>query len=326
MDNAEGRLLDISGLRTYFYTEEGIVKAVDGIDLKINKNEIHGLVGESGCGKTVTGLSILRLVPKPGKIVGGKILFHGEDLLLKREAEIRKIRGSRISMIFQDPLTSLNPVFSVGDQVAEAIECHQKITKTAIKKKVIELFGEVGIPDSKLRYKAFPHQFSGGMRQRVMIAMVVSSTPDLLIADEPTSNLDVTIQAQVLDIMRKLQKEFHTSILLITHDLGVIAEMCDKVSVMYSGKIMEVSEAESIFGNPQHPYTKALLSSIPRPDLKVKRLRVIPGMVPRLIDLPQGCRFHPRCRYKKEECKEKIPSLVEVNSGHFVCCIRAGEV
>jgi oligopeptide/dipeptide ABC transporter ATP-binding protein len=317
-------LLNIDDLKVYYFTLEGIVKAVEGVHLKIGKGEALGLVGESGCGKSTTAHSILRLVKKPGKIVEGKIWFENEDLLAKSEAEMRKIRGARIAMIFQNPMTSLNPVFTVGSQIAESIKLHQNVEKREIKEKVFEILEKVGIPSARERMKDYPHEYSGGMCQRAMVAMALSCNPNLLIADEPTTNLDVTIQAQILDLLRALRKEFGASILLIGHDLGVISELCDKVAVMYAGKLIEHADLATLFKEAKHPYTQALLESIPRLDLETERLRVIPGVVPQLINPPPGCRFHPRCEYVKEICRKEEPPLIEIKQGHTVACFLYG--
>ena len=313
-------LLSIRNLRTYFFTEDGIVKAVDGISLEIDKKEAVGLVGESGCGKTVTALSIMRLVPPPGKIVSGKILFKGEDLLKKSEDEMRKIRGNRISMIPQDSVSSLNPVLTIGEQIAEVIRLHQGLNRREAKRKVVEMLELVGIPSPSKRMNEYPHQLSGGMRQRVMIAMALACNPELIIADEPTTALDVTIQAQILDVMKNMIKEFGCSLLLITHDFGVVAEMCDKVIVMYAGNIVEYAHTKALFKNPKHPYTHGLLNSIPKIDANIKRFKAIDGTVPNLIDPPAGCKFHPRCPYAREICSKQKPQIVEVEPGHFVSC------
>ena len=326
MTGEDEKLLRIKDLKTYFFTERGVVKAVDGINLEIGRGKILGVVGESGSGKTATALSIVRLISYPGKILNGYILFQGENLLEKNEREMRHIRGNRISMIFQDPMSCLNPVFTVGDQVAEAIRLHQDIPRSEIEQSVVNIFEKVGISDAKKRLKEYPHKFSGGMRQRVMIAMALSCHPDLLIADEPTTNLDVTIQLQILNLMRKIKRDFKTSILLITHDLGVIAEMADYVAVMYAGKIMEYSDVMKIFSNPLHPYTKALLESVPRLDVETRRLRVIPGTVPELLNPPDGCRFSPRCAYAREICRKEIPPIIELKRGHSVACLRINDI
>ena len=313
-------LLSIRNLRTYFFTEDGVVKAVDGISLEIGKREAVGLVGESGCGKTVTALSIMRLVPPPGRIVGGEILFKGEDLLKKSEDEMRKIKGNRISMIPQDSVSSLNPVLTIGEQIAEVIRLHQGLNRWEAKRKVVEMLELVGIPSPSKRVDEYPHQLSGGMRQRVMIAMALACNPELIIADEPTTALDVTIQAQILEVMKNMIKDLGCSLLLITHDFGVIAEMCDKVAVMYTGNIVEYAPTKVLFKNPKHPYTHGLLNSIPKIDADVERFEVIDGTVPNLVDPPTGCKFHPRCPYAREICSKQKPQLVEVESGHFVSC------
>jgi len=319
-------LLEIKDLRTYYFTEDGVVKAVDGVDLVIRRGETLGLVGESGCGKSTLCLSIMRLIEPPGEIVGGQILLDGEDLLKMDDESMRKIRGNKISMIFQDPSTSLNPVFTVGYQLMEAVTAHLDVGKEEAKKRVVEVLERVGIPDAEKRLEGWPHEFSAGMKQRIMIAMALLCEPDLLIADEPTSNLDVTIQAQILELMKRLKYEYKSSILLVTHNLGIVAELSDSVAVMYAGKIVEYADAITIFRNPLHPYTRALLRSIPRLDLEVERLEVIPGEVPSLINPPPGCRFHPRCKYAREECKRVEPQLEEVERGHYVACLRVGEV
>lgn len=317
----EGRLLNVENLKTYFYTEDGVVPAVDGVSFSLDKGEALGIVGESGCGKSVTSLSIMRLVPNPpGKIIEGRIEFEGQDLLAKSEAEMRSIRGNDISMIFQEPMTSLNPLFTVGDQIMEAIILHQKVGKAEARARAIEMLRKVGIPSPERRVDEYPHQMSGGMRQRVMIAMALSCNPKLLIADEPTTALDVTIQAQILDLMRKLRRELGTSILLITHDLGVIAELVDKVVVMYAGKIVERADVREIFANPTHPYTEGLLGSIPKLHENRDRLQTIEGTVPNPFRMPPGCRFHPRCRDAKEICSLEEPPVLEVAPGHSVQC------
>ncbi|AZR73692.1 peptide ABC transporter ATP-binding protein [Anoxybacter fermentans] len=314
-------LLKLEDLKTYFYTEDGVVRAIDGVNFEIYKGETLGVVGESGCGKSVTSLSIMRLIPNPpGKIVGGHIWFDGEDLLTKSEAEMRKIRGNDISMIFQEPMTSLNPVYTVGDQIAEAIILHQKVSKKEAMERAVEMLKKVGIPSPEKRVYEYPHQLSGGMRQRVMIAMALSCNPKLLIADEPTTALDVTIQAQILELMKELKEEFNTAIMLITHDLGVVAEVCDRVAVMYAGKVVEYSDVNTIFGNPRHPYTWGLLKSIPKLDSQVKRLLTIEGVVPNPLHLPEGCKFHPRCRFATDKCRESEPEIEELSPGHSVRC------
>ncbi|GAQ25851.1 ABC transporter ATP-binding protein [Tepidanaerobacter syntrophicus] len=313
-------LVEVKNLKTYFFTEDGVVPAVDGVDFSIKEGETLGIVGESGCGKSVTSLSILRLVPSPpGKIVDGEILFRGENLLKKSESEMRKIRGNDISMIFQEPMTSLNPVFTVGEQIAEAIELHQGLDKKQAMDKAVEMLKLVGIPSAEKRVYDFPHQMSGGMRQRVMIAMALSCNPSLLIADEPTTALDVTIQAQILELMKDLKKKLNTSIMLITHDLGVVAEMAENVLVMYAGKVVEYADVRTIFKEPKHPYTIGLMESIPRLDQPREKLYVIEGTVPNPFDMPKGCRFHPRCPEAKDICVNREPALISSNN-HQVSC------
>ncbi len=314
------KLLQIKNLQTYFYTDDGVVKAVDNVNLNIVKGETLGLVGESGCGKSTVGLSILRLIRRPGQIISGEIWFKEKDLLTLDEEAIRKIRGRKISMIFQDPTASLNPVFTVGDQIAEAVELHQGLEGEQCTQKVIEMLELVGITDAYERYKSYPHELSGGMRQRVMIAMALSCNAQLLILDEPTTSLDVTIQAQILELMNRLKDELYVSILLITHDLGLIAEYSDKVAVMYAGKIVEYADVVTIFKEPRHPYTIALMQSVPRADIKLHHITPIPGFVPSLINPPSGCRFHPRCVHTMPPCKTEEPSKVELNPGHIAYC------
>lgn len=315
------RLLEVQNLKTYFYTEDGVVPAVDGVSFTLDKGETLGIVGESGCGKSVTSLSIMRLIPNPpGKIIDGKIIFEGENLLEKSEAQMRRIRGNDISMIFQEPMTSLNPVFTIGNQIMEAIILHQKLNKQAAREKAIEMLRLVGIPSPEKRVDEYPHQLSGGMRQRVMIAMALSCNPKLLIADEPTTALDVTIQAQILDLMRNLRNELGTSIMLITHDLGVIAELVEKVVVMYAGKIVERADVRSLFADPLHPYTLGLLGSIPKMTEKQTRLQAIEGVVPNPAFMPKGCRFHPRCKFTRDICKVEEPELIQLKPGHETAC------
>jgi len=315
-------LLNIKGLRTHFYTEGGVVKAVDGVDLELKKGETLGIVGESGSGKSITAMSVMGLIPNPpGKIVAGEILFNGEDLVKKSEAEMCSIRGNSIAMIFQDPMTSLNPVITIGEQIAENIRLHQGLGKKAAWARAVEMLAKVGIPDAAQRAKAYPHQFSGGMRQRAMIAMALSCNPKLLIADEPTTALDVTIQAQILDLMRQLKEEYHTSIMMITHDLGVVAELCDHVLVMYAGRPVEFADVQSLFTGARHPYTWGLLASIPRLDEETKqRLEPIQGQPPDLRNLPEGCRFAERCPRAMERCWASFPELRELTAGHRVAC------
>ncbi len=317
------KLLEIKGLKTYFRTESGIAKAVDGVDLNIYEGEVFGLVGESGSGKSVTALSIIRLIPNPpGEIVSGSILYKGEDLLGLSWEEIRKIRGSEISMIFQEPMTSLNPVFTIGMQVMEIILAHEDCSKQEAFDRSVEMLKLVGIPDPPSRMGEYPHQFSGGMRQRVMIAIALACNPSLLIADEPTTALDVTIQAQILELMQNIKEQRKdAAILLITHNLGVVAETCDRVAVMYGGKIQEVASAQELFTKPQHPYTKGLLGSLPSlEDNPHERLRTIPGNVPNIHELPAGCKFATRCSEVMDRCHDIEPELLEVSAGHKVRC------
>lgn len=318
------RLLDIINLETHFTTDQGVVRAVDKVSLHLNEGDTLGLVGESGCGKSVTALSIMRLIPNPpGKIAGGKVIFEGQDLLKLKEAEMRKIRGNKISMIFQEPMTSLNPVLKVGDQISEVIMLHQGVSKKDAIDMSVNMLKLVGFPSPERGIKEYPHHMSGGMRQRVMIAIALSCKPKLMIADEPTTALDVTIQAQIMDLMKRLKTEMGMSIILITHDLGVIAEAAESVAVMYAGKIVEYSNVFTLFENPKHPYTKGLLSSLPRMNAVgtgKKSLEVIPGMVPGLSDLPKGCRFSPRCKYVMPLCTEQDPMLKEEAEAHLVSC------
>jgi oligopeptide/dipeptide ABC transporter ATP-binding protein len=317
----ENELLRIENLKTYYTTYDGIVKAVDSVDLKLDAGETLGLVGESGCGKSTLGKSVIRLIQKPGNIVDGKILFEGEDLLNKSDDEMKKIRGGEMSMIFQNPLSSLNPVFKIGNQVAEVIKIHTGLNESEIQEKTAEILEKVGIADAQNRMSAYPHQFSGGMRQRVMIAIAFACNPKLVIADEPTTNLDVTIQAQILELMKGMQKEYGSSVILISHDFGVISEASDKVAVMYAGKVVEYSDIISVVKDPIHPYTRELLKSIPRLSVDSKeRLSVIEGKVPDLINPPKGCRFHPRCKYQTENCRTEEPPLLEIKPGHYINC------
>jgi len=317
-------LLEVKGLKTYFYTEDGIVRAVDGLDFEVYPGEVLGLVGESGCGKSVTSLSIMRLISKPGRVDAGEIVLDGENLLEFPEDEMIKVRGNRISMIFQQPQTALNPVFKVGEQLAEVLNVHQDLGKDAGWKRAVELLRMVGVPDPERRVEAYPHELSGGMAQRVMIAMALACVPELLIADEPTTALDVTIQAQILDLMRSMRKEMGTSVILITHDLGVVAEMAERVAVMYAGEIVEQTDVDSLFDEPLHPYTQGLIGSIPILGEIKDRLEVIPGSVPNLVNLPPGCRFAPRCqarlKYNLTICTEEKPELDEIKMGHKVRC------
>jgi oligopeptide/dipeptide ABC transporter ATP-binding protein len=319
------RVLEIRDLKTYFFTYEGVAKAVDGVTYQLAKGEPLGVVGESGCGKSVTALSILRLIPiPPGKIVGGEILFKGKNLIDLSEEEMRKIRGNRISMIFQEPMTSLNPVFTIGNQIQETIKLHQGLSKRESLEKAIEMLRLVNIPSPERCVNQYPHELSGGMRQRAMIAMSLACNPEILIADEPTTALDVTIQAQILDLLNKLKEELGMAIILITHNLGVIAETVNRVLVMYAGKIVEEAKTKTLFENPQHPYTRGLLKSIPRLGDKVRhgkvRLSEIPGVVPSLYEIPSGCKFSTRCPSVMDICKEKEPELKEIEKGHFSAC------
>jgi oligopeptide/dipeptide ABC transporter ATP-binding protein len=322
--NGKDNILEVSSLKTYFFTEDGVVKAVDGVDFAVRRGEILGLVGESGCGKSVTSFSILRLVSMPGEIVEGSITFDGQDLLALPESEMTRIRGNRISMIFQQPTGCLNPVFRVGDQISEVLDIHQSLGKEAGWERAIELMHMVGIPEAEKRARAYPHELSGGQAQRVMIAMALACIPELLIADEPTTALDVTIQAQILDLMRDLQSKMDTSIILITHDLGVVAEMVDRVAVMYAGRIIEQSDVLTLFRNAKHPYTHGLIASVPVMGVVQEELDTIPGSVPNLIDLPPGCKFAPRCRARIEEeltiCTQEEPALKSVGPEHSVRC------
>jgi len=319
--------LEVSGLHTRFNTDDGVVHAVEGVDFHIQSGEILGIVGESGCGKSVTALSIMRLIRPPGKIVHGDVKFHGQSLLTYPEEEMRKVRGQRISMIFQQPQSSLNPVINVGDQLAEAFEIHTAIEKKARWKNAVELLEMVGIPDADTKAFAYPHEMSGGQAQRVMIAMALALKPELLIADEPTTALDVTIQAQILELIVGLRDQLGTAVILITHDLGVVAETADRVAVMYAGQIVEEAPVFDLFNQPKHPYTQGLIASIPVLGERRKRLDVIPGVVPNLIDLPPGCRFAPRCRvreqYNLEICTQQIPELTLSKPGHTVRCFAA---
>lgn len=322
--NSAQPLLAVKNLKTYFYTEDGIVRAVDGVDFDVYPGEVLGLVGESGCGKSVTSLSIMRLVSKPGRVNGGEILLNGEDLLHLNEDEMVKIRGNRVSMIFQQPQTALNPVFKVGDQLSEVLNVHQDLGKDAGWNRAVSLLKMVGVPDPERRAHAYPHELSGGMAQRVMIAMALACVPELLIADEPTTALDVTIQAQILDLMRDLRRDMGTSVILITHDLGVVAEMADRVAVMYAGEIVEQADVNSLFDEPMHPYTQGLIGSIPILGEIKEKLDVIPGSVPNLVNLPPGCRFAPRCqariKYGLDICTKTEPELNEAKPNHLVRC------
>ncbi len=317
-------LLEIEGLKTYFFTTQGAVKAVDDVSISLKKGESLGIAGESGCGKSTLAYSIIRLIPPPGKIVDGKIIFDGKDLTAMNESSLRKeIRWNRISMIFQGAMNALTPVYTIGEQIVEAILYHEKVSKEEAKKRVAELLGLVGIEPE--RAKSYPHELSGGMKQRAMIAMALALTPDLAIADEPSTALDVVVQSQIMNIMKRLQHQMDMSIILITHDLSLIAELADKIAIMYAGKIVEHSYSENIYGEPLHPYTQSLLHSIPRLHVDISRLEWIPGVPPNLINPPSGCRFAPRCKYAMEVC-EKEPPLVEVKPDHFVACWLRGEL
>jgi peptide/nickel transport system ATP-binding protein len=320
------KILEVENLKTYFDTWAGIVKAVDGVSLDVREGETLGLVGESGSGKSVTALSILRIVPRPGKIIDGKIIFKGENLLEKTEKDLQKIRGKEIGYIFQDPATSLNPVFSIADQLTEVIRRHQKVTKKEALEKAIELFRLVEIPDPEIKIWNYPHQLSGGMKQRMAIARALSCQPTLLLADEPTTNLDVTIQAQILELMKNLKKKLGMSMILITHDMGVVATMADRISVMYAGRICESADTKTIFYKPMHPYTKALLEAVPNIRVKKDKLRIIPGSIPNLITPPSGCRFHPRCDLADSTCASAVPPLLEIEPDHYVACYHAEKI
>jgi len=315
-------LLQVRDLKTHFFTDDGVVKAVDGISYDVRPGEIVGLVGESGCGKTVSALAILRLIPDPpGKIVGGEIIFEGDDLLKASEEEIRHVRGNRIAMIFQEPMTSLNPVLTIGRQITESLELHLKMDGRSATKRAIELMEMVGIPEAKARISDYPHQFSGGMRQRAMIAMALSCNPKLLLADEPTTALDVTIQAQILELLARLTRELGTAVIIITHNLGVVARYADRVNVMYAGKIIESAVARELYGSPHHPYTLGLLKSVPRLDQARKaKLEPIEGFPPDLIHMPEGCAFQPRCKFAVQKCQEEEPPLLQVAGEHYSAC------
>ena len=320
-------LLRINNLKTFFYTHEGTVQAVNGVSIAIQKGETLGLVGESGCGKSVTALSILRLIQDPpGRIVDGEVIFEGRNLLELGENEIRDIRGKKISMIFQEPMTSLDPVFTIGHEIQETIRLHQGLSKEESRREAVRMLKTVGMPDAEKRIRLYPHELSGGMRQRAMIAMALSCNPSLLIADEPTTALDVTIQAQILQLINELKEKFGAAVMLITHDLGVVSQMCDNVAVMYTGYIVEYTDYETLFHNPLHPYTRGLKKSIPRLDADVERLEMIEGLVPNLLDIPPGCPFHPRCKFRFDPCDRELPELRPVRepgparADHLVRC------
>ncbi|MFC2093639.1 ABC transporter ATP-binding protein [Bacteroidota bacterium] len=321
------KLLDVKNLKTYFYTDDGVATAVDDVSYDVDKGDTLGLVGESGCGKSVSALSIMRLIPDPpGKIIGGEILFKGRDLLKISEKEMRDIRGNDIGMIFQEPMTSLNPVFTCGNQIEEVLILHQKLTKAEAKEKAIESLNLVGIPAPEQRYHEYPHQLSGGMRQRVMISMALACNPEILIADEPSTALDVTVQAQILELINKLQQELGMGVIIITHDLGVIAEVSKRVAVMYASKIVEYGDVYDIFGNPKHPYTIGLLSSIPNINKRKSRLSTIEGNVPFPTNFPAGCHFCTRCKFADEKCWNEEPTVVNISSNHTAACWKLDEV
>jgi oligopeptide/dipeptide ABC transporter ATP-binding protein len=319
-------LLEVKDLTTHFFTQDGVVKAVDGISYNVHEGEVLGIVGESGCGKSVSAMSVMKLIPNPpGRIVDGSVLFEGENLVTLPEPGMRQIRGNRIAMVFQEPMTSLNPVLTIGRQLTETLELHQGLSKDAALGRAAELLDRVGIPEAGQRLKDYPHQFSGGMRQRVMIAIALSCDPKLIIADEPTTALDVTIQAQILELMQDLAKEFGTALIIITHNLGVVARYADRVIVMYAGKIIEEGSAEQIFHDPMHAYTRGLLASVPRLDAtEHKKLQTIEGLPPDLVDPPPGCGFQPRCQKTPCKCSEAPPEIIEAKKGHFIvdckCC------
>jgi oligopeptide transport system ATP-binding protein len=316
-------VLEVQDLRTHFQTRWGTVKAVDGVSFSLRRGETLGIVGESGCGKSVTMLSLMRLVPTPpGRIVGGKIILDGEDVLQLSESEMSRVRGSKIALIIQDPMTSLNPVFSIGNQVAEAIKIHQRLPCKGVLDKALDVLRKVNIPAAEARIRDYPHQMSGGMRQRVVGAIGISCEPLVLIADEPTTSLDVTIQAQYLRLLKDLQKDSNLALIFITHDFGIVAKMCDRVAVMYAGKIVEMGGVRDIFNNPSHPYTEALLASVPKLEEDVERLYAIEGQPPTLHDLPPGCPFAPRCQYVMDRCLEEYPAKMAVNEEHFAACWR----
>ncbi|MEN3035679.1 MAG: ABC transporter ATP-binding protein [Candidatus Methanosuratincola sp.] len=317
-------LLQVNDLKTYFFTEAGVVKAVDGITFNVEKGCTVGLVGESGSGKSVTAQSVLRIVPRPGKIIGGKIFFNGEDILSKKEDEMRSYRGKKISLIFQDPTSSLNPVFTIGSQLTEIVMQHKGVKKSDAAEEVIKALSLVRLPDPEDVLNRYPHQFSGGMKQRICIARALLLNPELLFADEPTTNLDVTIQAQIINLLMELQKNIGLTLVMITHDMGIVTQMCKCVVVLYAGNVMEIGSIEQIFQMP-HPYTEALLKAVPRLD-QTRKLVSIPGNIPNLINPPSGCRFHPRCQYAIDRCKDEVPPLVDVGDGHMISCHRWREL
>jgi oligopeptide/dipeptide ABC transporter ATP-binding protein len=318
-------LLEIRDLKTYFFTEAGVVKAVENATVNVKSKETVGLVGESGSGKTVTALSALRIIPRPGRIVGGSIKFEGTDVLAMSDEEMRKLRGPKMAMVFQDPSSSLNPVYTVEKQLSDILMLHRNLTKKEASERAQYLLELVGIPEPHTRLKAYPHELSGGMKQRIAIARALSCEPTLLFADEPTTNLDVTVQAQVLELMKKLQRDLGMSMVMITHDMGIIADMTERVTIMYAGKVMEAADTKTIFHDPKHPYAEALLAAVPRVDQR-KILEVIPGNIPNLIEPPSGCVFHPRCKYAKQICTDAVPSLEEAEKGRLVACVRWKEL
>ena len=324
---SSGPLLQVRNLKTFFHTARGIIRAVDGVSFEIGEGETLAIVGESGCGKSVTSLSILRLIQEPpGKIEEGEIIYRGRDLLKLSGREMRSVRGNDISMIFQEPMTSLNPLFTVGNQIMEAVRLHQGLGRKEALRKSVEMLEMVGIPDPERRVRSYPHEMSGGMRQRVMIAMALACKPDLLIADEPTTALDVTIQAQILDLLRDLKERMGMSLMLITHDFGIVAEMADRVAVMYGGKIVEYGDVKEIFYDPKHPYTVGLLNSIPTVENRGRRLSTIPGSVPDLAHLPRGCNFQDRCPLADEKCRDSDPASADVGGGHLARCWHSDDV
>ena len=313
------KILEISNLRTYFFTEAGVVKALDGMSLEVNRGQAVGLVGESGSGKSVTAQSVLRIVPRPGRIVEGSVKFEGEELLSKSEDDMRKLRGPKMAIVFQDPTTSLNPVYTVEKQLTDILRLHKDLTKEAASKRALSLLERVGIQEPEQRLKTYPHELSGGMKQRIAIARALSCEPMLLFADEPTTNLDVTIQAQVLELLKQLQKELNMTMVMITHDMGIIADMTERVTVLYAGKVMEVADTTTLFRSPKHPYTEALMKAVPSVK-QTRALEVIPGNIPNLIEPPTGCVFHPRCKYAKDICIKQEPALEKVAEGHYAAC------
>jgi oligopeptide/dipeptide ABC transporter ATP-binding protein len=318
-------LLEIRDLKTYFFTEAGVVKAVENATVDVKSKETVGLVGESGSGKTVTALSALRIIPRPGRIVGGSIKFEGTNVLAMSDEEMRKLRGPKMAMVFQDPSSSLNPVYTVEKQLSDILMLHRNLTKKEASERAQYLLELVGIPEPHTRLKAYPHELSGGMKQRIAIARALSCEPTLLFADEPTTNLDVTVQAQVLELMKKLQRDLGMSMVMITHDMGIIADMTERVTIMYAGRVMEAADTKTMFHDPKHPYTEALLAAVPRVDQR-KILEVIPGNIPNLIEPPSGCVFHPRCKYAKQTCIDAVPLLEEADKGHPVACLRWKEL